>query len=140
MPQQSFQILLGGTLAGAAVVAWLQRRNRKSALDARIDEVLDFWFCPDSDDASRTLWHARGSARDAADAAVRDKFAGVAAEALRGALGAWEATPRGAIALVVALDQRGGGAGNRDPLEEPASPFERTPLSRERCKKRSKAA
>ena len=46
----------------------------------------------------------------------------------------------GAIALVVALDQRGGGAGNRDPLEEPASPFERTPLSRERCKKRSKAA
>ena len=96
--------------AGAAAYALLKyaRRHRGTEVDGRIDDVLAFWFGSrerDVDVLQRSLWFARGSARDAADRAVGARFGGLADAALRGDLDGWVATPRGAVALVVVLDQ-----------------------------------
>ena len=93
--------IAGGAAAAALYVAL--RRRRKTDDNARIIEVLDFWF--KGADRGRKLWFARGSDRDAADALVRDRFAGVVEEALAGDLEHWRRTPRGSIALVIVLDQ-----------------------------------
>jgi uncharacterized protein (DUF924 family) len=75
----------------------------------QISDVLDFWFTPESrpDEA-----HPDG--RDAAfwfeptpgfDDAVRQRFAAAWEQALEGRLDGWAATPEGALALTVLLDQ-----------------------------------
>lgn len=60
--------------------------------------VLDFWFS----DATRPHWFARS---DAFDARVREHLGELHARAAAGELDAWAADPRGALALVVLLDQ-----------------------------------
>ena len=92
---------IAGGAAAAALYLALRRRRKTDKDDTRIIEVLDFWF--KGADRGRKLWFARGSDRDAADALVRDRFAGVVEEALSGKLEHWRRTPRGSIALVVVL-------------------------------------
>jgi uncharacterized protein (DUF924 family) len=62
------------------------------------DEVLAFWF---SDDA-RAHWFSRS---DEFDVQVREQLGPAYARAARGELDGWAADPRGALALVVLLDQ-----------------------------------
>lgn len=78
-------------------------------MDLRAQEVLDFWFgAPGSPEHGQTrdLWFTK---RDDADALIRTRFGALIDAALRGDLDAWarvdEDPPRGALALIVLLDQ-----------------------------------
>jgi uncharacterized protein (DUF924 family) len=64
-------------------------------------EILDVWFGPDL-----APWQPRWFVADPAfDAAIRDRFGALLAPARDGALDAWAATPDGALALLLVLDQ-----------------------------------
>lgn len=66
--------------------------------DTEPDEVVDFWFS----ERLRPLWFARD---EALDREIAERF-GPAVEAARaGALDAWRGSARGALALVILLDQ-----------------------------------
>ncbi len=69
--------------------------------------VLDFWFPQDghANDmaAHRDFWMWR--MRGAADEAIRERFSDLTAAAAMGLLDQWAETPRGRLALVIALDQ-----------------------------------
>ncbi|SLN15194.1 DUF924 family protein [Oceanibacterium hippocampi] len=67
-------------------------------MQATPDTVLDFWFDP----AHEPLWFVRD---DTFDAAIEERFRSVFEAAARGDLDHWQATPRGALALVIVLDQ-----------------------------------
>jgi hypothetical protein len=78
-------------------------------MDARAQEVLDFWFgSPGSPEhgQTRALWFTK---RDDTDALIRTRFGALIEEALSGALDDWTrsgpSAPRGALALIVLLDQ-----------------------------------
>ncbi|WP_321783830.1 DUF924 family protein [Paraburkholderia sp. J94] len=76
-----------------------------TALDPRAREVLDFWFgAPDSEDfgRARKIWFRK---REAFDAQLRERFGALLDAACAGELDAWCATPEGALALIVVLDQ-----------------------------------
>ncbi len=62
------------------------------------EEVLGFWFA----ESAVKRWFR---ATPEFDAEVRLRFEPTWRAAAAGALGAWEATPRGALALVIVLDQ-----------------------------------
>ncbi len=62
------------------------------------DEVLEFWFA----ESTRPSWFARS---EAFDALVRAKLGPLHERAVLGELDAWAADPRGALALVLLLDQ-----------------------------------
>lgn len=64
------------------------------------DDVLAFWFA-DGPGVRREVWFKRTDAFDTACGSFRDTLAA----ARRGDLNAWAATPRGALALVIVLDQ-----------------------------------
>lgn len=69
------------------------------------DAVLDFWFgAPGSPEAGtqRAEWFRKD---DAFDRSIVARFGATIEQALAGALAGWAATPRGALALVVVLDQ-----------------------------------
>lgn len=66
-----------------------------------IREVLGFWFA-DGPDAFRMAWFRRD---DAFDAEIRDRFGALLEETRRGARDDWAATPEGALALAILLDQ-----------------------------------
>lgn len=75
--------------------------------DARIDEVLQFWFGKAPDDAQAIAaiaprWWTRD---DTFDAEIRTRFAAQREAAIRGALDGWLHTPRGRLALIVLVDQ-----------------------------------
>jgi uncharacterized protein (DUF924 family) len=65
------------------------------------ERLLAFWF-PDGFDAFRQAWFERS---DAFDAACREGFGALVVPAREGALDAWAETPRGALALLLLLDQ-----------------------------------
>jgi uncharacterized protein (DUF924 family) len=66
------------------------------------EDVLDFWFAGDATQWRQQRWFKRD---DAFDTEIRARFA-LALEAARdGALDRWAATPTGALALVIVLDQ-----------------------------------
>jgi uncharacterized protein (DUF924 family) len=65
------------------------------------DDVLAFWFA-DGPDTPRVAWFKRD---DAFDASIRDAFGAAVAPAREGTFDAWAATPQGALALLVLLDQ-----------------------------------
>jgi uncharacterized protein (DUF924 family) len=76
-----------------------------AALDPRARDVLECWFgAPDAPDfgQERKSWFKRS---DAFDAMLRERFGALIAEAGQGALDSWTATPLGALALVIVLDQ-----------------------------------
>jgi uncharacterized protein (DUF924 family) len=61
------------------------------------DEVIAFWL-----EAGPTRWFNKD---DAFDARVRERFLSTYETALEARLSSWEATPSGALALVIVLDQ-----------------------------------
>jgi uncharacterized protein (DUF924 family) len=68
-------------------------------------EVLDFWFGPrDAPEfgTSRDWWFKKS---DATDNAIRDRFGADIDAALRGERDDWSSSPRGALALILLLDQ-----------------------------------
>ncbi|MBX9701916.1 MAG: DUF924 domain-containing protein [Acetobacteraceae bacterium] len=65
------------------------------------DDVLAFWFAGDRH-AWREAWFKRD---DGFDAAIRDHFGALPAQARDGALDTWAAAPAGALALTLVLDQ-----------------------------------
>jgi uncharacterized protein (DUF924 family) len=71
------------------------------------DEVIDFWFPEDGHDASfeshRAFWTWR--MQGGADDSIRDRFGALTEAAATGQLDHWADTPRGRLALIVALDQ-----------------------------------
>lgn len=74
-------------------------------MDPRAQQVLDFWFgAPGSPEhgSARDLWFSK---RDTTDALIRERFGTLIDAALRGECDAWIDTPRGALALIVLLDQ-----------------------------------
>jgi uncharacterized protein (DUF924 family) len=69
------------------------------------DDVLDFWFAVPGDadyGKARPLWFTKS---EATDQLVRQRFGDTVEEALCGSLDDWAATPRGALALILVLDQ-----------------------------------
>ncbi|MBE7448275.1 MAG: DUF924 domain-containing protein [Kofleriaceae bacterium] len=73
-------------------------------MEPRIDDVLAVWFGGDDEPVAQR--QARWFTRDPAfDDELRRRFADLVAAAGRGELDGWAATPRGALALVVVLDQ-----------------------------------
>ena len=70
-------------------------------------DVLDFWF-PDTGhqtdpEAHMAFWGER--MQGGMDAAIIDRFAELTDAAARGHLDHWAETPRGRLALLIALDQ-----------------------------------
>jgi uncharacterized protein (DUF924 family) len=63
--------------------------------------ILDFWFGPPPH-AARDVWFRKNPAFDAE---IRDRFGVAVAAALAGGHEGWTATPRGALARVLLLDQ-----------------------------------
>jgi len=66
--------------------------------DPRIGEVLRFWF----EEHDRRDWFGKDARFDAL---VRERFLALYEAAATGALAHWSGTPRGALALVLVLDQ-----------------------------------
>lgn len=74
-------------------------------MDAQAQDVLDFWFLPpDNPDygQSRVEWFRKD---EAFDAHIRALFGALIDAAIEGGLRAWEATPHGALARLIVLDQ-----------------------------------
>jgi uncharacterized protein (DUF924 family) len=65
------------------------------------DRLLAFWFT-EGTDTFRKAWFVKD---DAFDASCRDGFGGLVVPAREGALDAWAAIPKGALALLLLLDQ-----------------------------------
>ncbi len=64
-------------------------------------EILDFWFQGDRV-AARPVWFQKN---DAFDAEIRARFAALLPAARAGGMDGWAATPQGALALCILLDQ-----------------------------------
>jgi uncharacterized protein (DUF924 family) len=74
-------------------------------LPDRAKALLDFWFGPEGDparDQHRAIWFR---ATEEFDAALRREFLADYEAAAVGTLRSWEASPEGALALVLLLDQ-----------------------------------
>ncbi len=74
-------------------------------MDAQAQAVLDFWFlAPDNPGhgQSRAEWFRKD---DAFDAQIRERFGALIDTAINGGLRDWAATPRGALAQILLLDQ-----------------------------------
>jgi uncharacterized protein (DUF924 family) len=69
--------------------------------ETRAEEILKFWFGA-QDAAARSRWFTPDPAFDDT---IRTRFSEDASRASRGELDAWTADPRGALALVILLDQ-----------------------------------
>ena len=72
--------------------------NAGSATLATPDEVLEFWFAPEL----QPHWFASTAALDRG---IAERFETTWQAAARGELDSWCATPRGALALIIVLDQ-----------------------------------
>jgi uncharacterized protein (DUF924 family) len=74
-------------------------------MDAQAQDVLDFWFLPPDNPGygqSRMEWFRKD---DAFDARIRARFGTLIDAAIEGGLRAWNATPHGALAHLIVLDQ-----------------------------------
>ena len=66
------------------------------------DEVIHFWFGEPPRDETREAWFKKS---DAFDAEIRSRFGARVEQALGGGLREWDATPLGALARILLLDQ-----------------------------------
>jgi len=74
-------------------------------MDGQAMAVLDFWFLPPDNPGhgqARPEWFRKD---DAFDAQIRSRFGSLIDSAIDGGLRDWEATPRGALARILLLDQ-----------------------------------
>ncbi len=92
-------------------------------MTATADDVLGFWFEGERN-LFRDCWF-KGKT-EAYDNAIRARFADLPALGRAGALDHWAATPMGALALVIALDQF-----PRNMFRDSARAFAADPLARE---------
>ncbi|MGB6537383.1 MAG: DUF924 family protein [Xanthobacteraceae bacterium] len=83
-----------------------------------VEDVLSFWH-----EAGRERWFERD---EAFDAAIRAQFAATCEDAAAGGLDAWQNGPRGALALVIVLDQF-----PRNMFRHSARAYAADPLARE---------
>jgi len=81
------------------LAGWIDRLRGATAMETP-DSVIDFWFGDGSPEVYRR-WYARDAAFDAQ---IRGRFAALHEQAARGAL-PWASSTRGALALVIVLDQ-----------------------------------
>ena len=70
-------------------------------VDALARDTLAFWFGP-APHAERSVWFFKD---EAFDATIRERFGAAVEAALGGAYEAWSATPQGALARILLLDQ-----------------------------------
>jgi len=74
-------------------------------IDAQAQTVLDFWFGA-ADDPQHLSPREKWFVKDAAfDALCRERFGALIEQALAGGIAGWAATPGGALAQIVVLDQ-----------------------------------
>lgn len=73
-----------------------------TAMPPAAEAVLRFWFGGAAQDAVRREWFVKD---EAFDAEIEQRFAAEIEAALRGKLDHWQATPDGALALLLLLDQ-----------------------------------
>lgn len=78
-----------------------------AVVNADIDRLLQFWLGEldaygYASDAQRKRWF---NSNDETDAAIRQQFGELIAQALRGELAHWADTARGRLALIILLDQ-----------------------------------
>ena len=74
-------------------------------MDAQAQAVFDFWFLPPDNRGygqARAQWFRKD---DAFDARIAELFGALIAAALDGGLRDWDATPHGALARIIVLDQ-----------------------------------
>lgn len=71
--------------------------SKPAVVDPMAAEIVAFW-----QDAGPAMWFAKDPAFDVA---FRDRFAGAYCQAAQGALNHWTASPLGALALTLLLDQ-----------------------------------
>ena len=90
------RMLMGAVLAYAAAGAAADS-YREAAAPADAREVIAFW-----EGAGPALWFAKD---DAFDRRFRERFLPLHEAAERGELDGWNATPEGALALMILLDQ-----------------------------------
>lgn len=77
-------------------------RRDNAHMDAHAQTVLDFWFGAPPSATPRTEWFRKDPAFDAT---IRARFGALVETALAGGLRDWDATPQGALARIVVLDQ-----------------------------------
>lgn len=77
-------------------------RRDNARMDEMARQVLRFWFGEPPTAASRAEWFRKDPAFDEA---IRARFGALVERALAGGLADWDATPRGALARVLVLDQ-----------------------------------
>ena len=108
MERRVAAIAAAATLTAAAAVATAVLLLRRSSCD-EAERVLAFWFDGNQDELYERRWFvAAGSAAQAAlDGEVAASFGSLLERARRGELDHWRRTPRGALALIVLLDQLG---------------------------------
>lgn len=75
--------------------------------DARLEDILEFWFGPLADDETypeqkAPMWFNGGPQ---VDRTILDQFGQDLERAIQGALGDWSAIPRGRLATIILLDQ-----------------------------------
>ena len=70
-------------------------------MDPLARDILAFWFGP-APHADRDVWFRKD---DAFDATIRARFGDAVEAAIGGACDGWSATPRGALASILLLDQ-----------------------------------
>lgn len=73
-------------------------RPGEAEVPPEAEEVLRFWYSP----AVRPRWF---SSTDALDREIEARFGSLVEAAMAGALASWERSARGALALVIVLDQ-----------------------------------
>jgi len=71
-------------------------------IDERAAQVIDFWFGAPPRETQRPEWFRKD---EAFDAQIRARFGAWVEEALQGGLRDWDATPEGALARILLLDQ-----------------------------------
>lgn len=81
------------------------KETPQTALDPHARDVLDYWFgsphLPEYGNA-RAMWFEKS---DEVDATIRSRFLSLHTEAAAGKCDTWAATPLGACALIIVLDQ-----------------------------------
>lgn len=73
-------------------------------MDARVDEVIEFWFGP-APSPTADIYERWFRKDPAFDEEIRRRFGALHAEAVDGRLAGWRGHARGELALIVVLDQ-----------------------------------
>lgn len=80
-------------------------RAKEAKTDKKIDEILSFWFRSEDEPGYGEFRKEWFSAKPELDREVRERFLETYARARAGGLDRWQKHPRGALALVILLDQ-----------------------------------